>query len=434
MRVAPDPYLPGHGDIRYRVSHYDLALDYKLATNRLAGRATLTITATETLDAVRLDLSGLGVDRVRVDGAKPKKVTVKERAVVVRLTAPLVAGASATLAVDYSGKPSPVPGAHGPAGWEELSDGVLVASQPYGAPSFFPCNDRADDKASYTIAVTTESDYHVVATGRLVSRATRGGRTAWTFREDAPTSTYLVSLAIGRLVSEPLDARVSVAHPRTRPVPDDSPVRLLPAMVDALEGWFGRYPFEDFRAVVVDEALEIPLEAQGQATFGTNHLAGGWDNERLVVHELAHQWFGNAVTAALLRDIWLHEGFACYTEWLWSEHRGQGTADQRAAAQWTALTCRPQPAPLSDPGLATMFDDWVYKRGALTLHALRAAVGDEAFYGLCRTWIARHTGGSVSTAEFVSLASEFSDADLTPLFSAWLDARALPALPVLRRG
>lgn len=429
VRAVPDPYLPGHGDARYGVSHYDLRLDYKMATNRLAGRATLTVRALTPLDAVRLDLSGLSVDRVRVDGAKPKKVTAKEGAVVVRLATPLAAGATASVAVVYSGKPAPVPGAHGPAGWEELTDGVLVASQPYGAPSFFPCNDRADDRSTYSIALTTEADYHVVATGRPTGATTRAGRTTWTFEEASATSPYLVSLAIGRLLDGPLDDRITVVRPRRRPLPDDSPLRLLPAMMDALEGWFGAYPFSSFRAVVVDDPLEIPLEAHGMAAFGTNHLTPDWGNERLVMHELAHQWFGNAVTAALMRDIWLHEGFACYTEWLWSERRGQGTADERAAAQWELLQGQEQPAPLSDPGLHAMFDDWVYKRGALTLHALRAAIGDEAFFGLCREWVSTHSGGTVSTADFRALAARYAPADPEPLLSAWLDALPLPACP-----
>lgn len=146
MRIPPDPYLPGHGDLRYSVTHYDLALDYKLATNRLDGRATLAVTALEATDTVRLDLSNLHVDRVRVDGAKPKKVTHKDRVVTIKLAAPLAAGARVSVEVTYGGKPAPVPGPHGPAGFEELTDGVLVASQPYGAPSLFPCNDRPTTK------------------------------------------------------------------------------------------------------------------------------------------------------------------------------------------------------------------------------------------------------------------------------------------------
>jgi aminopeptidase N len=432
VRATADAYLPGHGDTGYEVIHYDLDLDYKVATNRLSGRATLTVRALVPLDSVRLDLSRLSVERVLVGGVPPKKVTPKERAVVVKLAAPLPEGAITTVEVSYRGKPQPVPGAHGPAGWEELTDGVLVASQPYGAPSFFPCNDRADNKATYTITVTTEADYRVVATGRPLGATTRAGRTRWCFDEPAPTSPYLVSVAIGRLDEDPLPGaggRITVVRPRRLRLPRDTAFRQLPEMLDTLESWFGPYPFQCFRAVVVDDPLEIPMEAQDMAVFGTNHLAPGWDNERLVVHELAHQWFGNAVTAVRMRDIWLHEGFACYAEWLWSEQRGLATADELAAQHRPTLAGQEQPAPLSDPGLANMFDDWVYKRGALMLHALRRAIGEESFFGLAREWIARYSGGTASTADFVALASSYSRGDLQPLFSAWLDARKLPKLP-----
>jgi aminopeptidase N len=432
VRAAADPYLPGHGDSNYEVIHYDLDLDYKVATNRLNGRATLTVRALVPLNSVRLDLSRLNVERVLVGGATPRKVTPKERGVVVKLAAPLPEGATTTIEVSYRGKPQPVPGAHGPAGWEELTDGVLVASQPYGAPSFFPCNDRADNKATYTITVTTEADYRVVATGRPLGSTTRAGRTRWSFDEPAPTSSYLVSVAIGRLDEDPLPGtgdRITVVRPRRLRLQRDTAFRQLPEMLDALESWFGPYPFQCFRAVVVDDPLEIPMEAQDMAVFGTNHLVPGWDNERLVVHELAHQWFGNAVTAGRLRDIWLHEGFARYVEWLWSERRGLATADQLAAQHRTILTGQEQPAPLSDPGMAHMFDDWVYKRGALMLHTLRRAIGEDSFFGLAREWIARYSGGTASTADFVALAAGYSRDDLQPLFSAWLDSRKLPKLP-----
>ena len=434
VRGVPDPYLPGHGDTRYAVEHYDLALDYRLATNRLDAVATLTVRALADLDAVRLDLSGLHVDKVKVDGAKPKKYAHKDRVLTVTLAKRLAAGATCSIQVAYSGKPAPVPGAHGAAGWEELTDGVLVASQPYGAPAYYPCNDRADDRATYRISLTTEAEYTAVATGRLVASSTRAGRTTAVFVEDAPTSPYLVSVVVGRLVDQPLPGsggRVTVVRPRTRAVAAPSPFMRLPAMLDALETWFGPYPFATYRAVVVDERLEIPLEAQGMASFGTNHLADAWDNERLVVHELAHQWFGNTVTAGLLKDIWLHEGFACYTEWLWSEHRGLATADERARAHWKVLPTQKQPTPLSDPGMAHMFDDWVYKRGALTLHALRTAVGDDAFFALCRDWVASH--GIVSTGTFVDHVNRSTGTDLSPLFAAWLDSVHLPPCPQLPR-
>lgn len=429
MRTAPDPYFPTHGDSRFSVAHYHLTLQYKVATNRLAGRARLTIRPRVALDDLRLDLSGLHVSAVTVDGAAPRKVAHTGRALTVRLARRLDAGAVCEVVIDYGGKPHGVPGPFGPAGWEELSDGVLVASQPYGAPSWFPCNDSASDKATYRFEVTTESAYLVVANGVLADRVRRGGTTTWVYDEGRPMAPYLAALHIGRYVAQPLASGrppIDVVAPASFDV-TGTPFDLVPAMVGHLSEWFGPYPFAEYRCVVAADDLEIPLEAQGLASFGRNHARHGWDNERLVVHELAHQWFGNSVTAGLGRDIWLHEGFACYTEWLWSEHRGLASADQRAREHWARLEA--SETPLADPGVRSMFDDWVYKRGALTLHALRSAIGEEAFFGMLRAWTSERADAVVSTAEFVAHAQRHAKVDLVPLFRAWLERPEVPPLP-----
>jgi aminopeptidase N len=204
-------------------------------------------------------------------------------------------------------------------------------------------------------------------------------------------------------------------------------------MLDFYARLFGPYPFAGYTVVVTDDELDIPLEAQGMSTFGSNFLTSDWENVRLVAHELSHQWFGNAVTAASWRDIWLHEGFACYCEWLWSEESGDRSADARARAHWSKLAAKPQDLVLGDPGPDRMFDDRVYKRGALLLHALRLTVGDTAFFSLLRTWVELHRYGSVTSTMFESLAAEVTSAPLDQLFDVWLRRRPLPELPPTAR-
>jgi aminopeptidase N len=192
---------------------------------------------------------------------------------------------------------------------------------------------------------------------------------------------------------------------------------------------FGPYPFSAYAVVVTADDLEIPLESQGLSTFGRNFLTDDWDAVRLVAHELAHQWFGNSVTLSEWRDIWLHEGFACYAEWLWSERSGGDSADVHARAHHQRLAGLDQDLLLSDPGPELMFDDRVYKRGALTLHALRLSLGDDAFFDLLRAWVSEHSGGSVTTADFVGLVSDRAETDLSELLTVWLDETPLPDLP-----
>ena len=150
--------------------------------------------------------------------------------------------------------------------------------------------------------------------------------------------------------------------------------------------------------------------------------------ERLIAHELAHQWFGNSVTARRWRDIWLHEGFACYAEWLWSEDSGDQSADELARYHYQRLEDLPQDLLLADPGPQDMFDDRVYKRGALTLHVLRQRISDDNFFALLRDWTTRHRHGTAFTDDFTGLAANYAHQSLRPLWDSWLYSKDLPNL------
>jgi aminopeptidase N len=444
-RTMPEhePYFPRHGNDGYRVAHYDLELGYRVGANRLEARAVLTATAEEAgpLGAFELDLSdALRVERVTVDGARVRHT---HRGAKLRVTLPsgqpIVAGASFRVEVRYGGIPRPVPSRYGGLGWEQLTDGVLVASQPIGAPSWFPCDDRPDRKATYRFTITTAAAYHVVANGVLEDKTPNGTNTRWVYRQDAPTATYLVTVQIGRYTALELPGGVAqrlVVPPRLAARAVGAFAR-QPRMMEVFAHRFGPYPFAGYTALVADDELEIPVEAQGLSVFGTNHLGEDWENERLIAHELAHQWFGNSLTLVDWRDIWLHEGFAAYAEWIWSEDSGRRTADEHARRWHRRLERLPQDLVLRDPGTAKLFDDRVYKRGALTLHALRLSVGDDSFFRILREWTGAHRHGGVRTEDFVELAVGHHPGlaanidDQGSFFERWLGSPRLPRLPVL---
>jgi aminopeptidase N len=423
-----DPYLPGHGDQSYDVEAYEIDLDYRVASNHLDGRAQLTVVARVALDRLVLDLSGLGVGKVTVDGRRPAKYAARAGKLTIQLVEPAAAGQRLTLSIRYAGQPGPLRSTWGAVGWEELSDGVLVAGQPAGAPSWFPCNDRPSNKATYLLSVTTESAYTVVANGRLVDHRSGASRTTWVFEQTHPMATYLATVQIGhyeshRLARSPVPQQLVVPH-RVRAAAASDFDR-QPQMVGLFAEVFGDYPFDSYVVVVTDDQLEIPLEAQGVSIFGANHVDGQRSWERLVAHELAHQWFGNSLTIGRWQDIWLHEGFACYAEWLWSEHVGEGTADELARRHHRRLAELDQDLVVADPGPDLMFDDRLYKRGALTLHALRLVLGDDGFFGMLREWVARHRFGTVTTAQFTEHVSGY--ANVTELLRQWLWMPELPA-------
>ncbi|MET7330992.1 M1 family metallopeptidase [Nonomuraea sp. NPDC005650] len=420
------PYFPGHGDHRYMVSRYDLSLNYRVSNNRLDGTALLTVTAAEPLSVLELDLGRFRVAGVTVDGVAARHLHDRGK-LRVTLPWPLPTGAVAEVEVRYAGSPVPVRSPWGGLGWEELSDGALVAGQPIGAPSWFPCNDRPGDKASYRIAVTTASPYRVIANGVLTAQRRAGGTTTWIYEQHEPMASYLASVQIGRYqVTQVAGARI--AHPARLGARVRHDFGRQGEMMAVFTERFGPYPFTGYVVVVADDDLDIPIEAQGMSIFGRNHVDGRRGSERLVAHELAHQWFGNSLTVSRWSDIWLQEGFATYAEWLWSESSAGPSAASHAKRWHQRLAALPQDFVLADPGVDTLFDDRVYKRGALTVHALRRALGDEVFFSMLRDWTAGRRHANVTTQDFAGHVQRHTTLPMGPLLSAWLHDKPLPPI------
>ena len=429
---AGDPYLPASGNGGYQVEHYDLVLDYRVSSNRLTATATITARALTRLDRFSLDLAGLSVDKVTVAGRMPTKTTHTARKLVLTPAVPLQPGERFDVVVAYRGAPHPVRSHWGELGWEELTDGVLVAGQPSGAPSWFPCNDHPSDKATFRIQLSCEAPYTVVSNGPLVAKTSRSGRTTWTFEVREPMAAYLASVQIGRYRRQDVTA-TPVAYSLFYPPALARPVAVdfarLGDMISVFGEAFGPYPFPAFSVIVTADELEIPLEAHGLAVFGRNHVDGLHGSDRLIAHELAHQWFGNSLTLTRWADIWLHEGFACYAEWIWAEASGGLTAHESAVQHRAEVDLLPKNIVVGDPGPQDMFDDRVYKRGALALHAVRQAIGDEAFFTALRGYTRTHRHGSVTTDDLLGcfdVASGTRVAD--KIIARWVSGKSLPPL------
>ncbi|MBZ2198620.1 M1 family metallopeptidase [Occultella gossypii] len=428
--AGADHYVPGHGDTSYSVHRYELEIEYRPGVHQLTGTAVITAVAETDLTRFALDLHALRVTKVRLDAAHAK-YTHRSGRLVIKPREQITAGTAFTVTVHYDGPPETVPGIDGEAGFEELEDGAIIASQPHGAPSWFPCNDRPSDKASYAISVTVPNEYLVVANGTSTGSRRRSSRTTWTFDQPEPMATYLATVQIGRYTIS--DDGGSPALRIAQPAGSNGKVKATfgrqREMMRLFERLYGPYPFAcGYTVVVTPDDLEIPLEAQGLSIFGANHLSTDWETQRLVAHEMSHQWFGNSLTLQHWSDIWLHEGFACYSEWLWSEAGGGPSAAEHAARQAKRLAALDQDLVLADPGPELMFDDRIYKRGALALHALRLRIGDEPFFDLLRTWAITYRHGGVTTQLFTDLAQERTGVDLEEFFTSWLWSKPLPPL------
>ena len=358
-----------------------------------------------TLDLV----DGMRVRSVEASAAPVKRFRQSGNKLRITFAEPVEVDTEFRLAVRYVGNPHPRRTTWGHLGWEELTNGALTANQPNGAPSWFPCDDAPGEKATYTIAVRTDRGYQAITTS-----TTR------------PVPAYLASVNIGQFRHVRSGRNTGTWLPRSVEMGDFA---LQQEIVDFFETRFGPYPFERYDAIVHEDNLEIPLEAAGQSIFGRNHTSG---EERLIAHELAHQWFGNSLSIADWGDIWLNEGFACYAEWLWLDFKGRTTLDSSVTTHYNILaSLRPLEFPLANPGPKEMFDDRVYKRGALTLHALHMALGSEAFFSAVRNYTAKSAHGVVEQGDFaraLGAASPSMKPQIDAVWNAWLRTTALPPL------
>jgi aminopeptidase N len=376
-----------------------------------------------------LDLVGLDVTAVEVDG-EPVRFERTGDEVVVELTEPVAAGTELRVAVTYGGD---LAGADSRSqgfqvGWIVAPWGSYVASEPDGARNWFPADDHPSDKSTFDLAITVPAAFDVVATGRLAERSELGdGRVRWRYRASDPTATYLVSAAVGdfELVEGAGPGGLPLRHALTPETVDDPGLARTNEMLDVLSDLFGPFPFETYGVVVVPEALGFALENQTLTLMGADLMGVADFTEAVLVHELAHQWTGDAVSVERWSDIWLNEGFATYAEWWWDEATGGRTVDARAADAHGLAERIDLGAPL-DPGVDDLFDPTVYMRGALVLDALRTAVGDEVFLAIVREWVARFGGGSAGTDDFLALVDELGGPGTAAGLEPWLTSDRVP--------
>ena len=420
-----DPYYPRFGNGGYDVRHYDLAIRYGPRTNHLRGVATITALTTQNLSCFSLDLVGLTVHAITVNG-DPATWSRTHHELMITPAVPLATGADLSVLVTYDGFPKGfvIPSLGAVSGFIRTADGVIVAGEPEAATAWFPVNDHPSDRASYTFRITVPTGFQVVANGVRESMDTQGDWTTHVWQAHDPMASYLATFDVGewtmrfRTTSSGvpvIDAIDPDVLPRVR-----ASVRREPEILDFLESRFGPYPFESVGGIFPDTGrLGFALETQTRPVYARVFFPNG---EFVIVHELAHQWFGDLVAVDRWQHIWLNEGFATYAEWLWSGHEGFGTPGRTFEAIWGAI---PGDSPfwqlvIGDPGVDDLFDGAVYVRGAMTLQALRNRVGDDAFWTTLHLWTEQHAFATGTTDGFITLAEQVSGQDLSDLFDVWL--------------
>ena len=428
-----DPTYPGLGDHGYRAKHYTVRVTYGLHSHRLTGTTTVRARATSDLTSFDLDLR-LKTRSVRVDG-KRARFTMHDGKLTVTPARPLAKGTIFTTKVRYAGLPARVHYPEAGYGWMRTSDGALVAGEPWAASSWFPSNDHPTQKAPFDIVVTTASRKQVVSNGVLVSRRRAGhDRTRWHWRMKRPMASYLAYLEIGDFTFQRGRSRGGVPYlyaiskhlGRVGKAAVTS-LRRTPRIVDFYARKFGRYPFPSTGGTLANARFPFSLENQGRPQYSKEFFDYGVD-DGVIAHELAHMWFGDEVSVQHWNDIWLNEGFAQWSEWLWEDHTGEISMRDNIEDVWYGERDRDfWSIPIGQPTRSQMFNGAIYDRGALTLAALRRLIGDHDFFTLLRTWLHRHRYGNASIQQFETLAAQISGRDLTHFFDVWLRTPRKPA-------
>ncbi|MFI5646128.1 M1 family metallopeptidase [Kitasatospora sp. NPDC051705] len=437
---AGDAYYPTYGNGGYRISHYDIRLKYQPATDELEGTTTILATATDNLSRFNLDFA-LDVQEVRVNGRPAAFAASGEQELEVTPARPLAKGAQATVVVRYKGVPSTVK-KYGFTAWQRTPDGAVAAGEPESAWWWFPSNDHPSDKATFDVSVLVPDGNEVISNGVLAGKSSQAGWTRFSWRENKPQATYLATLAVGKfdVTTDTTPGGLPVYNAYSKDLGDNADaarasVERTGELVDWLSGYFGEYPFSSVGGYVPNTRTGFALETQTRVYYSPRQFAKG-SNTSVVVHELAHQWYGDSVSLSGWSDIWLNEGFARYAQFLWSEHENEGTAQELADYVYAShpaddrfWTVKP-----GDPGPDNQFDGAVYDRGAVAVQALRNTVGDDAFFRILKGWPTERRYGNATIADFRAYAEKVSGKKLGDLLNTWLFTASKPALGPVPAG
>ncbi|MGW1790458.1 M1 family metallopeptidase [Streptomyces tubercidicus] len=438
-----DRLFPTLGNTGYDVTSYDVSLDYSGHNDRPMNATTeITARATDELDHLNLDFAHGAVRSVKIGGLAARYEQHGED-LVLTPAFHISQGQELKIAIEHTSNP----GGKRNGGWIRTHDGLAMANQADAAHRVFPCNDHPSDKALFTFHITAPQQLTAVANGLPLRPGTRAGRRTWTYRTDHPMATELAQVSIGK-------SSVLLRHgPHGLPLRDVVPtadraalapwLAKTPGHVAWMERKVGPYPFEAYGVLIANARTGFELETQTLSLFEkalfTTHQLPNWYVESVMVHELAHQWFGDSVSPRRWSDVWLNEAHATWYEALYAQEKGDHrrasleTRMRRAYEQsdgWRAEGGPPAAPKAPDPGeKISIFRPVVYDGSALVLYALRQKIGPAAFDRIEREWVSRHRDGVAGTGDFIQLSSQVAGEDLTAFFQGWLYGERTPPMP-----
>jgi aminopeptidase N len=426
---SEDSYYPDVGDPRVDALHYDLSLAWTPRTRTLEGVTTLVFRATRDDDSFQLDLGpALEVGAVTVDGTE---VVAEHDGDDLVVEAEIVKDERYVVEVRYAGTPEPV---EAPTTRSDFSTtGFTITpsgeawtmQEPYGAHTWYPVNDHPSDKALYDFTLTVPSPWTGVANGELRGRTEQAGTTTTTWHLAEPAASYLTTVAFGDYVSTANTSEggteISYWVPRGSPRLADA-LEKAAAGLDWLEELLGPYPFDTLGFVLVDS--QSGMETQTMVTLGMTDYTLSMP---VLVHEMAHHWYGNQVTPDDWRDVWMNEGMAMYLQGMWEAEQAGISIDEQMDL-WVAIeeSSRTESGPPGAYDAEAFGEGNIYYGPALMWHELRERIGDDEFFRIMRAWPTDRDNMSTGRVDYWSWLEAETDEELTAFFDAWLLGRSTP--------
>ncbi|MGW0518815.1 M1 family metallopeptidase [Crossiella sp. NPDC003009] len=419
-----DPYYPTDGNGGYDVSKYDLNLSYNPGSKLLDATAKITAKTTQELSQFNLDLRGLTVRSVKVNGQAAKFTRTGEHELVITPAAPLAKDAEITVEVSYCGRPGPV--RHpvtGLGGWRGTpSGGVIAAGAPHSASTWFPVNDTPMDKAELSITTSVPEGWQSVANGTRSKPVTHNGRTTTTWTAD-PVAPHLIALGIDRYTFQESTVDSTSVLSAFAPGSNGKPLAdKLPEVLRFLNSKLGDYHFGTVGTIHLADSQPYQVGAQTRPVLGRNA------DLKALVRTLAAQWWGASMSVENWSDTCTHECFANYLGWMWAEAKeGKDLdAEYRKAVDAVRGNAAFWARKLADPGKGKEFSA-IYDKGALFTHALRRKIGERAFNTVLSNFPTINQGWNQGWHDLELYLEAEAQMDLKEFLDAWSHSTTIPA-------
>jgi aminopeptidase N len=429
-------FTPGTNQDDFDVTHYKLVLGFDTMNEIVSGTVTISGTSlVASLNHLDLDFyDNMAITEVK-SGATSLTYSRASNVLTVNLDHAYGLQEAWEVAVTYSGHPTGSGSTLGSFNWTVRPLGKVIwsLSEPEGARIWFPCKDRPDDKATAEMIYTVPQDYIATSNGVLTNVAadTGAGTKTFTWVETYPMTSYLIAVTAYPFAtfsdtytplgggSMPVDYYVYPTELANAQISFTPTV----AMIGFFAQTFGEYPFLNEKYGMTEFEYGGAMEHQANTSYGRGLINGLHTYDRIIAHELSHQWWGDAVSPRLWADVWLNEGFASYSEALWDEHiNGPVSYKNYMNSRFYHTTWS---GPIYNP--TSLFGTTVYHKGAWAQHMLRHVVGDAAFFQAQRNWYENHKYGVGDTAGYeAEVEAAAGGLDLSWFFSEWVYGLGMP--------